>query len=137
MNFFKVTRRSLCAGAVLLGLIGLSLVLTIGPIEGIQAKHEHMRGNIWAGEREMLMKRPTLAEMNRNFGIEGKRVTNNGMAAYVWPDLALPGVTTRTFADDGRLNHFERISDPQWRSDIGTYSARDKRWDYSESRGGH
>lgn len=93
---------------------------------------------MWAGDREMLMKRPTLTEMNRSLGIDGKKVTNSGMATYEWPDLVLPGVViTGTFADDGRLNYFKRTSDPHWRSDTGTYSVRDKRWDYSESRGEH
>jgi hypothetical protein len=86
----------------------------------------------------MLLKRPTVKEMNRQIGSEGKQVTNSGPAVYVWHDLVLPDVViTGTFADDGRLSNFKRVSHPDWRWDTGTYSMRDKTWAYSESKDEH
>jgi hypothetical protein len=138
VNFLKVTRRTLWAVAGLAGLVGLSLVLTIGGNESVRTKHERTRGNFWATEREMLLKRPTLKEMNRQFGSEGEQATNSGPAVYVWHDVVLPDVVTRgIFADDGRLIYFKRVSDPNWRWDTGTYSLLDKTWAYTESKDGH
>jgi hypothetical protein len=139
VNFVKVTGRSLWAVAGLAaGLVGLSLILTIAGNADVRTKHERTRGHIWATEREMLLKRLTLKEINRQIGSEGKKVTNSGTAVYVWHDLVLPDVViTGTFADDGRLSYFKRVSHPNWRSDTGTYSIRDQTWAYSESKDEH
>jgi hypothetical protein len=136
VNFFKVTKRSLLAlGGPATGLLGLSLVLTIAGQETFKKKHEHTRGQIWAVEREMLMKRPTLNEMNHDIGSDGNKVTNSGTAVYVWHDLSLPDVVIAgTFADDGRLSYFKRVAHPKWRWGTGTYSPLAKKWEYSESK---
>src|SRR5579872_5205087 len=100
-------------------MMALSLILTIAGSESTGARDERRRGAFWAVDRQSLMKRPTLKEMNRIVGSEGKKVTNNGTAVYVWRhklgllDVAVTGV----FSDDDRLVFFERVSDPQWRWD--------------------
>lgn len=136
-NFVKVTRRSLWAVAGLAaGLVGLSLILTIAGNESGRTTDDGTFGQMWVVEHDMLMKRPTLKEMNRQIGSGGKKVTNSGPAFYMWwHKLGLQDVViTGVFADDGRLSYFKRVSDPQLRWDTGIYSLRDKQWEYSESK---
>jgi hypothetical protein len=127
-------RNALALGGLAALLLGISLVLTIAGSAKV-GSHDSTRGQIWAIERVTLMKRPTLDEINRQIGSDGKRVTDDGETAYVWHDVALRGVVlTGRFAEDGRLSYFRRESHPQWRTDTATYSLREKKWDYSETR---
>ena len=113
-------------------LFSLWLMLMIAGRASVQ---NNTRGQGWAIDREALMKRPTLAEMNFQFGTDAKKVTDGNDVLYEWKHVALPGVVIKgKFADDGRLIYFERASDPKWRSDTGRYSLSEKTWEYSEAK---
>jgi hypothetical protein len=132
MRIRPTRRDALAVGSLAAVLLVISLVLTIAGGPSLQ---NNTRGQGWAIDRDALMKRPTLAEMNFQFGSDVKKITDERGLNYVWNHVALPGVVViGRFADDGRLIYFKRVSNPKWRSDTGTYSLSDKTWEYSESK---
>jgi hypothetical protein len=132
MQIRPTRRDALLIGCLAAFLVIFWLILMIG---GGASVRNNTRGQVWAIDREALMKRPTLAEMNFQFGSDVKKVTDGSGVIYVWNHVALPGVVVKgKFADDGRMIDFERVSNPKWRSDTGSYSLSEKTWEYSEAR---